>query len=54
MIMLIISLFYGNMEPMTMVVTALVCVILEALLVLASYIVVDVLIKKNFNLKNKK
>jgi len=54
LIMLIISLFYGKMEPMAMVVTALVCVVLEALLVLASYIVVDVLIKKNFNLKNKK
>ena len=49
LIMLIISLFFGQLQMVTMVVTALVCVIVECVLALGAFILVECLLWKFFD-----
>ena len=49
LITFILTLFFGVMQMPAMVITALVCVILEALLALAAYIFVEYMLRKYFD-----
>jgi uncharacterized membrane protein len=53
-VMLIICLFFGLMQPSTMVITSLVCVIIEALAAIAAVVVIEVMLRKYYDIHGNK
>ena len=53
-IMLILCLFFGMMQPSTMVITSLVCVIIEALAAIAAVVVIEVMLRKHYDIHGNK
>ena len=48
-VMLIMALIIGTMEPVGMAITALICVIIQVLLILADHFLVEKLLRKHFD-----
>ena len=52
-VMLVVSLFFSGKRGMGMITVALICVILELLLLIGTWIVINVLVERNFGKKRK-